>query len=352
MKKVDTLIVGFGLAGLAYVETLQLSNKTFHVIDAETSGSSAIAAGIYNPTVLKRFNMTWKGEELHAFALPFYQAIEKRLKHKINFPAPIYKLFSQVAEHNQWAVAADRQGLSLFLDATIHSTPLAGVKSPNGFGKLKECGRIDTRALIDAYRLSIDNFYTQATFDYAAIEQLEDGLMYKNIHAQHIVFCEGYAMVNNPFFSNLPLVGSKGQILIIHAPQLQSDAILKGPIFIAPLGDDRYWAGASFEQKDKTLATNVKGKDWLVTKIEQLIDVPYTIEDHVCHIRPTVIDRRPLLGTHHKYKNIHLLNGLGSRGVLTAPQAAKWLYQSIDQRIDLPFEVDINRFEKTVEKQA
>lgn len=346
MKKVDTLIVGFGLAGLAYAETLTLSNKTFHVIDAESSGSSAIAAGIYNPTVLKRFNMTWKGEELHAFALPFYQTIEKKLQHRINFPAPIFKLFGQASDHNQWAVAADRAGLSLFLDATIHSSPIAGVKSPYGYGKLNACGRIDTRTLIEVYRNSIANYYQQASFDYSAIEQLDNGLLYKGIHAQHIVFCEGYAMTNNPFFNGLPLVGSKGQILIINAPELQREAILKGPIFIAPLGDDLYWAGASFEQKDKTLATSPKGKAWLVTKIEQLIDVPYTIEEHLCHIRPTVLDRRPLLGTHKKYKNIHLLNGLGSRGVLTAPLAAKWLYDSIHEGIDLPREVDINRFKK------
>ena len=40
-------------------------------------------------------------------------------------------------------------------------------------------------------------------------------------------------MVNNPYFKQLPLVGSKGQILIIKAPELKSQAILKGPIFIA-----------------------------------------------------------------------------------------------------------------------
>ena len=37
---------------------------------------------------------------------------------------------------------------------------------------------------------------------------------------------------------------------------------------------------------------------------------------------------------------------MGSRGVLTAPLAAKWLYDSIHEGIDLPREVDISRFEK------
>lgn len=348
MKQVDTLIVGFGLAGLAYAETLYLSNKTFQVIDAESSGSSAIAAGIYNPTVLKRFNMSWKGEELHAFALPFYEAIEQRLSSRIKYPASIFKLFSQVSDHNQWTVAADRAGLSNFLNPTIYSSSIDAVKSPYGYGEVNACGRIDTKALLNAYRLFIGDAYQQDNFDYSAIEHQRDGLIYKGIYAKQLIFCEGYAMVNNPFFQHLPLVGSKGQILIIHAPKLKTKVILKGPIFIAPLGDDRYWAGASFEQKDKTLLPTEKAKAWLEAKIDQLIDVPYVIEDHVSHIRPTVVDRRPLLGSHHKHRNIHILNGLGSRGVLTAPQAARWLYTFINDGVALPSEVAINRFEKTV----
>ena len=79
MKEVDALVVGFGLAGLAYVETLHQNKTTFHVIDQSNSGSSEIAAGIYNPTVLKRFNMTWKGEDFHRFSLPFYRNMEQKL---------------------------------------------------------------------------------------------------------------------------------------------------------------------------------------------------------------------------------------------------------------------------------
>ena len=42
MKKVDSIIVGFGLAGLAYAETLLQADKSFHVIDANDGGSSLL----------------------------------------------------------------------------------------------------------------------------------------------------------------------------------------------------------------------------------------------------------------------------------------------------------------------
>lgn len=342
---VDTLIVGFGLAGLAYAETLFQADKSFHVIDADFSGSSEIAAGIYNPTVLKRFNMTWFGESFHRAALPFYHRIAERVKHRFDHPAPIYKLFSHLGDHNRWIVAADRPGLSTFLESKIYTESLPGVQVPLGYAVVNNCGRINTHKLIHAYRKHIGAQLTQATFDHSKLTFDVYGIEYENIKANHIVFCEGFAMKKNPFFNALPMVGLKGQILVINSPKLQINQILKGPIFIAPLGNDLYWAGATFEQEDKTFNKTKEGREELVEKINRMISVPYTIEEQLTHIRPTVIDRRPLVGTHKSHPRIHLLNGMGSRGVLTAPLAAEWLHDYIDQGKPFPLEANINRFD-------
>ena len=77
-----------------------------------------------------------------------------------------------------------------------------------------------------------------------------------------------------------------------------------------------------------------------------MIDAPYTIEKHISYIRPTVKDRRPLLGAHPQHKQLYLFNGLGSRGVLTAPLASNWLYAFIEEGKSLPAAVDIDRFQK------
>lgn len=342
--RVDTLIVGFGLAGLAYAETLFQAKKSFHVIDADFSGSSEIAAGIYNPTVLKRFNLTWRGDNFHRTALPFYDRIATRLKQKFDYPASIYKLFTHPGDHNRWTVAADRSGLTPFLEAKIYNDSLNGVHTPLGYAVVNQCGRIDTRKLIQTYRKQLASHFTQKTFDYSKLTIHTDGIAYEQISAKHIVFCEGFAMKNNPYFNTLPMVGSKGQILLIRSPQLQSKRILKGPIFIAPLGEDLYWAGATFEQEDKTVNKTAAGRRELEKKIKRMISVPYTIEEQLTHIRPTVVDRRPLIGTHKKHQRLHLLNGLGSRGVLMAPQAAQWLYAYITKGDPFPKEANINRF--------
>ena len=54
MKKVDTIIVGMGVAGICYAEILHQNKKSFYIIDNKKTGSSKIAAGIFNPTVFKK----------------------------------------------------------------------------------------------------------------------------------------------------------------------------------------------------------------------------------------------------------------------------------------------------------
>jgi hypothetical protein len=60
--------------------------------------------------------------------------------------------------------------------------------------------------------------------------------------------------------------------------------------------------------------------------------------EHFAGVRPTVKDRRPLVGTHAEYSAIHILNGLGTREVL-GPSMAKALYNAIN---DIPLDSAID----------
>ncbi len=66
--------------------------------------------------------------------------------------------------------------------------------------------------------------------------------------------------------------------------------------------------------------------------------------DQVAGIRPTVSDRRPLVGVHEEHKNLFILNGLGTRGVMIAPYIANQLYELIEHDSPLEKEIDIKRF--------
>ena len=51
--KLDYIVVGLGLAGLAFIEELIAANKSFLVFEDRSQTSSLVAGGIYNPVIFK-----------------------------------------------------------------------------------------------------------------------------------------------------------------------------------------------------------------------------------------------------------------------------------------------------------
>ncbi|NNE77833.1 MAG: FAD-dependent oxidoreductase, partial [Pricia sp.] len=58
----DYLVVGLGLAGIAFCEQLEKGNKTFKVISDTSQTASLVAGGLYNPVILKRFTLAWRAK--------------------------------------------------------------------------------------------------------------------------------------------------------------------------------------------------------------------------------------------------------------------------------------------------
>ena len=169
---------------------------------------------------------------------------------------------------------------------------------------------------------------------------------YKNVKAKNIVFAEGFGMHSNPFFNYLPLDGTKGELFIIKAPDLDLDVIINTSVFILPLGNHLFKVGATYNWKDKSNLPTEEGKLELLTRINEILDCDFEIIEHFAGVRPTVRDRKPLIGTHPIQERMHILNGLGTRGVMLAPAMAKALFEFIENQIPLDKEIDIKRFIK------
>lgn len=153
-------------------------------------------------------------------------------------------------------------------------------------------------------------------------------------------------MKQNPFFNQLPLVPAKGELLTIHAPDLNIGYVLKSAIFLIPLGNNLYLVGATYEWKDLTNKITHAAKNELLSKLKKLIKCSFEVVNQVAGIRPTVKDRRPLVGRHPEHKNIFILNGLGTRGVMIGPYVAEQLFNFIEFNQPLEKEIDIKRFKK------
>lgn len=345
---VDYIVVGLGLAGLAFVEELINQNKSFIVFEDASQTSSLVAGGMYNPVILKRFTPVWNGDEQLQLALPFYKKLEDKFNTQFDFKFTTKKMFTSVGDENNWFIASDKPVLAHYMLPNVKKDVIPGVIGEYGYGELTGTGRVDTDLLLQTYRsyLTERNELITNSFDYSLLNIEANYYEYNSIKAQRIVFSEGYGLSKNPFFNYLPLNGTKGELITIHAPGLDIDFLLKSTLFVFPLGNNFFRVGATFNWTDKTGTPTEEGKQELIEKLEKVINVPYQVIKQSAGIRPTVKDRRPLVGEHPTHKNMYVLNGLGTRGVMIAPTVAKQLFNTIENNIPLDDEINITRFKE------
>jgi glycine oxidase len=345
---IDYLIVGAGIAGISFAETCLQNNNSILVFEDDSQNSSSIAAGIYNPVILKRFTGFNNSQNQIDIAKRYYQQIEHKLNVKLDFELPILRKFTSIEEQNNWFVAADKPNLNSFLSLDLITDKYQFIDSPFDYGKVLQTGYIDTKIYLQYYKtfLAKRNCFVNDRFNYNHIHFYDDFVEYNGSKFRNVVFAEGFGIHNNPFFNYLPLDGTKGELLIIKASKLNLDVIMNSSIYFVPLGDDLYKVGATYNWEDKSSAKTDAGKKELLEKIESVINCEFEVMEHMVGIRPTVKDRKPLLGTYYNHKRIHVLNGLGTRGVLLGPEMAQLLFDYIENHIIIPREINIERFNK------
>lgn len=344
----DYLIVGSGIAGISFSEVALKNNKSIIVFDDNSQPSSRVAGGMYNPVILKRFSEVWKAKEQLVLSTVFYSDLEAKLSCGFDYKLPVYRVFNSIEEQNNWFQASDKPNLSSYLSTTLLKNTNKAINAKFGFGKVNQTGYLDVKCLVDSYSeyLNTNKLLFSDRINYSLFEFNDDCVVYKDIKARHVIFAEGFGMHSNPYFDDLPLDGTKGELLLIKSPDLKLEVIINASIFIIPVGNDCYKVGATYDWNDKTNSTTDEAKHELLSKLNEIINCDYEVLEHNAGVRPTVKDRRPLVGTHPEFSNIHILNGLGTRGVMLGPFLAQQLYGFIENKIPLDNEIDINRIYK------
>lgn len=345
MLEVDYIVVGLGIAGLSFCEQLKIHNRSFVIYDNTDKGATTTSAGVLNPTVLKRFTRVWNAEKHLAEATQFYTRLSKDLNLSFFYELSVLRLINSIEEQNNWVIKSDKTEMEPYLHPDILECDNPNIKAPFGFGKVLGTGRIDTELLMESYKEKLleDQFLREESFEYSLLSENSEHVTYKDVRANHIVFAEGAAVVNNPFFHKDLLIGNKGEYLVIYAPDLNLGSILKASIFIIPMGEDLYKVGATYSHDDHSRKPTIKAKEELVRKLSDIISCRYQIIDQIAGIRPTTRDRRPLLGPLELNSKISFFNGLGTRGIIAAPSLSKQLYDFLENGIGLPKEMDIRR---------
>ena len=339
----DVLIVGFGLAGWALTEVLKKQGISFVVVDAQKNSSSRVATGIYNSVVLKRFRAVWNADALMEHAIPFYMNPHYRDSFH---PMPIHRILASASEQNNWAVASDKVDLSNYLNPNILNSTNFNVHSPFGVGVVESTGWIDTNRLLKQSQQELEqqHCFVGESFEYSGLDVSGNKLHYKGWRTKHLVFAEGVGVLKNPWFSNLPIIPNKGEWLIVSCKGLGLENMVKSSVFVVPLGDDIYRVGATYALEFKNNLPTQEAKAWLIAQFKKCTALPFEVLKHKAGFRPTVPDRRPIIGSHPEHKNIWCMNGLGSRGVLWAPYLAIGLVEALKDVQKISPSLDLARF--------
>lgn len=350
MSNVDIIVVGQGLAGSVLSLKLIEQGYSVKVIDRpELSSCSKVAAGIWNPVVFKRLTKSWMIDELLPELLKFYRQQEELFGASLVTEREIVKLFSEQQEVDLWKKRSGGE-LSAYLDEIIyHDDDLKGIKhSAFGYSKVKQAGNLDVKLFLELARkhLKEKESFINEEFSYTDLK-ISETIEYKNIHAKYIVFAEGYLIKHNPYFNYIPFKPAKGEVLTIETKDLEIGSnIINKNAFLMQLENDTYKLGATYDWDNLNENIRGTGSDELKNKFTKLAEADYKILKHEAGVRPSVIDRRPVIGLHPKHNNLLLFNGLGTKGVMLAPYFAQKLVNSIKFNEPLNEEVNLARFDK------
>ena len=348
------LIVGQGLAGTLIGYRLERAGHDVHYQDApRQQAASSVAAGIVNPITGRRFVRSWRIDELLPAARALYTELETKLGVRIWHDLPLVRTLFNRGDENDWLARGGDAAYRTFLDDTPALGRIPELTYPAfSYAGVRQAARVDLETLTSAYRdrLRAAGRITEKELDYADLIPGPQGVRWKSsagtLTFDRVIFCEGWRSRFNPWFNNLPVIGNKGEVLIVRTEEPVLERLFKHRVFLVPRADGTYWVGATSENGFTDESPTPRQAEYLEQRLREVLKVPFTIVEHQAAVRPTVRDRRPVIGAHPAFPSLFLFNGLGTKGASVAPLTSAWLAAHLLSGEPLPPEVDVLRFQQ------
>jgi glycine/D-amino acid oxidase-like deaminating enzyme len=346
MQKFDNLIVGGGLAGVWMAFRFMQEKKTFVLLDLkDENNSSRVAAGIYNPLLAKRQKVSYNAKNLYPNLYSSYHELELLLHQKFCHRHHVSYIIENLRELNDWAALSESEWFADFV--MIRNERISdGVVSDFGYIDILDSGWVDIPLFLDSFvaHISAPNLFLNEKFEDNNLIVKSDSFQYNDFTFDHVVFCQGTAIDQNKFTSNIRLKPAKGEILSIESEEKIADMIPQNGVFLLPISDNKYRIGSNFTWNKLDNIPTEEAKLEIIQKLSKWYKAPFEITQHVAGIRPSSLDRRPILGRLDCHPNAFILNGFGSKGVSHAPYYSKMLSKLIYDNGGIENEVDVNRF--------
>jgi glycine/D-amino acid oxidase-like deaminating enzyme len=346
--KVDFLIVGQGIAGTLLSYELLNTGKSVLVLDrGDTKRSSLVAGAVINPMAGKHWTPSKDADLFIGKAINSYRNLELLLHNNIIDKTDLY-VFHENEKDKDLFYEKQNQFPGYLANVTPEEELDSGFNAPFGLGKIQGLWLVDAMRLLEQWKIYLQQkeAYLQEPFYHSTLQLHEDKIIYDNIEAGKIIFCEGAFAAENPFFKKLPFTRNRGEALLLDIPGLSRARIYHHKLRLVPRRDGLFWCGSNYTWNFDDLIPDEQWKENAIAALKSWLKLPFTVKDHIVAQRPTTAGQFPLIGIHPEHNAVAIFNGMGTRGFSAGPYWAESFAALLTNKINVMPEYDVPRFNK------
>jgi len=331
----DFIIVGHGLAGSVMAHQLIERGQKVLVLDAGLPHSaSAVSVGLVNPLIGPKLNPPFMIRDCLMENELFFRQCERSWGSDFYRSIALHRLFISEKQKKSWKEMEKNPDFFLFQNGQLNSDQYQkmGIQARLGGGITKNAWQLDVSRFLKAskdYLIAIKAL-KNSSFEFKRKENL-----------QKVIFCEGFRVLENPWFKGLPFAPARGEVLSV---QSGINLALSNGSWHLPGFADYAHMGSTWDHQNLLSGPTERGKQEILEKCNFVDLKKSDFPQHSSGVRSGTKDRHPIIGVHPVHKNLFLFNGFGSRGTSTIPHYAKKMTDFLLKNKSLPSEANLNRF--------
>lgn len=297
---------------------------------------------MFNPVSFRRVVEVWDAEDHLAVAKSTYRRFEVLLGCKLWHDVPVIRMFPNADYADVWRNRLQEgHPVSKWMEWTDE---VEGAHAQHGAGKVTGSGWVHVPLLLDAWRDWASQNPDRFAFE-SGTWNWEDGLP---SGFDGLVDARGVGAVADLKQWGIQVNPNHGEVLTLRSGVWPHSFTLNANKWALPQPDGGARLGATYVWNIPDNRTTASARTELISSLNHVLQTPFRpedITDHQAGLRPASPDRRPMVGRlsagHPWY---HMLNGLGTRGVLVGPRAAQDLARQVIQDLPVRESTDPRRF--------
>lgn len=349
--KIDTLIVGQGLAGSILAWKLLERGQRILVVDRdEAVTSSKVAAGLLTPITGTGFSIPGDLSTRLNFAKQFYWDAEEKTGQRFFHHTRIARIFRNAAEKAKFDARKSADPANWEIYAEHLNIDTAKFNAPHSGIEMKEGGWLNVPLFLESTR---QHLLERAAYAIASVDSRDvlagseigaaHGVRWKRVEADRVIFAQGWEGNQNRFFDWVPMNPAAGDILDLDVPELEEEErIINRGGWLLPIGSGRFRAGSTYRHDFAETIPNADGRIEVLEKLDEITSCKFRVISHKVGIRPIIHRSKVFFGKHHSFPEVSFFNGLGSKGVLNGPWHAERMVAHLLDDENIPEQCDLN----------